>query len=79
MLKGPSVGSLVPSMPAPPSFTFQFKRKRLYIEKIHLPPDMSILEDKQGKPDQNEGRVQSRGAAELICGTGPSKSQSLDF
>ena len=76
MVKAPRIATLVPSMPDQPSFTFQFKRKKLYIEKIHLPPDLSILEETAHDHAQS---AKSGGAAEVLCATGPSKSSSLDF
>lgn len=79
VLKGPCIATLVPSMPAQPSFTFQFKRRKLVIEKIHLPPDMSVLEDKSTHDHHDHDHSHSHSAGEMLCAPGPSKASSLDF
>jgi elongator complex protein 4 len=80
VLKVPRIGSLASSMPSQPSFTFQFKRKKLYIEKIHLPPDMSVLEDKKSNAHHSHDHSSSP-AGTLLCSPSSSSasSSSLDF
>lgn len=63
VLKLAKLNSIFSNMPSQSSFTFQFKRKKLSIEKIHLPPESSIIEDNKSP----------------ICSTIPNNTNKFDF
>lgn len=68
------VNTLVSLMSSQPTYTFQFKRKRLYIEKIHLPPEIS--RSTTSTPEGEKAKKSSTGS--MLCQPGPGNS-ALDF
>ena len=80
VLKVPRIGTLASLMPTQPSFTFQFKRKKLSIEKIHLPPDMSVLEEKKSHAGHSHGDS-GASVSSMLCAPSSTNatSSSLDF
>jgi elongator complex protein 4 len=85
--KTPSrVNSLICSLPDQLAYTFKLKRKKLYIERIHLPPEISRTANKVGEDNEKKTHGHShnhshgKSAGELMCQPGgPSKTNPLDF
>lgn len=86
--KTPSrVNSLICSLPDQLAYTFKLKRKKLYIERIHLPPEISRTANKVGEDNEKKthghshshGHSHGKSAGELMCQPGPDKANPLDF
>lgn len=66
------INTLISMMSSQPTYTFEFKRKKLSIEKFHLPPEIS----RSTTSTDEEKKAKS---ASLLCQPGPSGSSDLDF
>jgi elongator complex protein 4 len=72
------LNSLCGRVPEQLVYTFRMKRKKLWIEKMHLPPEISRTTGKIG--EENEKVVQKRKGSEgLLCQPGPKDQNPLDF
>jgi len=72
------LNSLSGHLPEQLVYTFRMKRKKLWIEKIHLPPEISRTTGKLG--EENEKTTTRRKEIEgLLCQPGPPTHNSLDF
>lgn len=65
------INTLISLMSSQPTYTFEYKRKKLSIEKFHLPPEIS-----RSTTSTDE---EKKAKASLLCQPGPSGSSDLDF
>jgi len=77
--KLPALNSLINNMPQTPSFTFQLKRKKLHIEKIHLPPEEVRTTSADSSRESKSENKSKSSASSLLCQPGPDKPNPLDF